>query len=238
MIGDLKGDLVNNAYKMGRISGLTKIPGPRENETGLAELENMANEFLSDGIMTGYKFEEEPDTASEHGLPRKYWTAYESTLACRLLHYYGKEPLQGLRLKQGSTYSKLLANALPIEQSQYPSRQPLGKGNNRWGYYQRYYPETVENNPDYPLHLMCYGDVNNYEESFDAYLVDPEEIASYVLTNSDGLTITNESLSSPVLSYTVQPNGTGLMYVKIVATTDTSRVTTRIIQFDVTKVTI
>jgi hypothetical protein len=122
------------------------------------------------------------------------------------------------------------------------NRMPIGRGNRKWNYnWRRYYP-TIEQAPiSCKTNKMFIDDVDNFVEHFDAYLKDSETIASYVLTADTGLTINSESLATPDVNYQVKAVGGGgeenetPYQIKIVATTSDDRVTTRIINFELTE---
>jgi hypothetical protein len=71
-----KADLINGAYSLMRISGLTVDPSGADLTLALTRLENMAAEFEGRNIITDYNFEQNPQTGSKHNLERKFWYAY------------------------------------------------------------------------------------------------------------------------------------------------------------------
>ena len=77
---------------------------------------------------------------------------------------------------------------------------------------------------------------NNFIEHFDSYLIDPEMLSSYTIKADTGLTIVSDSNEDPDIFYQIQAVGgtssDGLLRVKIVITTDTGRITTRVINFE------
>jgi hypothetical protein len=240
-----KGDLINCAYSRGRISGLTSSPTPEDNELGLQRLENMAEEFHGRNIDVGYNFEDDPDFNSPHNIDKKYWDAFETNLACRLLGDFGKEPITSLFNLMRSGYSFLSSSTAPLQETQYPSRQPVGNANtlrrNRW---RRYYPEITAAPLSSETEHMVVDDIDDYTEHFDAYLLTGETIASYTIEASDGITIVSSSLTSPDVDYRIQADGSGTgegtttSEVKIVATTSDGRIETRLINFSLVTVTV
>ena len=243
MANNLKSDIINGAYAQMRISGITVDPGPTELTVALRRLEGLANELHGRNICPGYYFEEEPDITSPSGLDRKYWYSFECILAMRLLSDFGKgmqDKIDPMLIKNASAQmSFLYSSTAKPRQTQYPSRQSVGAGNSIP--FSRFYspvemaPNTCKTN------RMIIGDIDNFIENFTAYLVDPEEISSYVITADTGLTIVSDSDTSPDIFYQIQADGgtssdiVGLLRVKIVMTTDTGRITTRIINFELTE---
>jgi len=59
---------VLRAYSALRISGLTSKPTADNRATGLAELEDMMNEFRSRNICSTYIFEDEPEANTDSGI--------------------------------------------------------------------------------------------------------------------------------------------------------------------------
>ena len=74
----LKGDIINEAYALIRISGITSQPTPEELEKALDRLESMAEEFFGRNINVNYAFEDEPDPNTPHTMARKYWYGFEA----------------------------------------------------------------------------------------------------------------------------------------------------------------
>ena len=243
MANDLKGDIVNGAYSQMRISGLTVEPSDEDNVLALDRLENMANEFQGRNICTGYYLEDDPDVNSPSGLEKKFWYPFKCVLAVRLLSDFGKGMTPDpLLIKNASAQLSFLyaATANPRE-TQYPNRQAIGAGNSlRYHRYRRFYTPTEEAPNTCATNRMIVGDIDNFIEHFDSYLIDPEEVSSYTIEADTGLTIVSDSLTSPDIDYQIQAVGNdgissdSLLQVKIVATTDTGRITTRVINFELT----
>jgi hypothetical protein len=241
----LKVDFVNGAYKRARISGLTKSPTPEELETGLDILETMASEFQERNICTGYNFEDTPDLNSVHNVERKYWNAYETNLAARLWSdFYGDKPIPPtLVANMRQAFSLLSSSTAQVRSTQYPSRQPIGSGNNLRRYsWRQYYSPVAEAPISCATNKMIVDNVDDFVEHFDAYLNDGEVISSYTIEADTGLTIVSSSNATPDINYRIRADGTSseelntLFQVKIVVTTDDSRVETRLINFELTEV--
>jgi hypothetical protein len=242
----LKGDIINRMYSIMRVSGLTSGPTSDDSELALETLEFLAHE-LEDvwNVSLNYNFEETPDPNAAANIEYKNKYSIAAILAGRLLDDFGKDLTPGLQRKVGAAWSMLMAQsgAENLRQTQYPDRQPVGKGNERWGNrYRRYYRQVAQAPISSATNKMVIDDVNVFVESFASYLGDLEDISSYTIEWTDGLDVTNDSLTSPEISYTVEATGrstdtdTSVEQVKIVATTSDSRVETRLINFDLTKV--
>ena len=237
MPNDLKVDIINGAYSQLRISGITVDPSPEDLVLALRRLEGMANELYGRNVCTGYYLEETPDINSPSGLDKKYWYSFECILAMRLLSDFGKgmQPDPMLAKNASGQMSFLYASTANPQQIQYPARQSIGAGN-FIGPRSDFYAPTAEAPNTCQTNRMTVGDINDFIEHFNSYLVDPEAIASYTIEADTGLTIVSDSDTSPDIFYQIKADGgtsnDGLLRVKIVMTTDTGRVTTRVINFE------
>ena len=234
----LKADVINRAYSKQRISGITSIPTSEDNELALETLEDLAHELEeARNICLGYNFEDEPDLNAPTNIERKNKDALATILGDRLGLDFGKDMNQ---LKVSAAWSILSASAAQAKMTQYPSRQPIGKGNERWGHrYIRFYRPQAEAPTSCETNKMFIGDVDDFVEHFDSYLSDLEDIDTYTIEATDGLTISTSANATPDITYTIQAtggssgSGGGLQQVQIQITTKvTARKETRIINFE------
>lgn len=239
MAGNLKSDLINGAFSILRISGLTVIPKANEQKLALSNLEEMAAEFEANNIYCAYNFTEDPDYNDDSGIELKYRKSFKVLLATRMMSDFGKGANPDPVLMKDSSwhYSYLSARTAQIKEVQAPRTMPTGSGNRFNEYWRRYNYPTAEAPISAATVKMIIGDIEDFEEDFTSYLKETEDVASYVLTADEGLTVVSESLSTPVVSYRIEAVGSnnidpGNFYqIKIVATTDDSRIKTRIINF-------
>lgn len=230
-----KADLIAGAYSQLRISGLTVNPTGSDLQLALERLENMVEEF---DVAIGYNFENVPNASSLHNVKRKYWQALQTNLAVRLIPDFNKEVPEQLQLQANQSLSNLVTDTIVTRQVNYPSRQPVGSGNRSYqGAYNRYYSPTRQapNSPQTVKTIV--GNIDNYSESFEAYLDEAEDLASYVLTAEEGLTVLSESLATPSVNFQLSfAKADPALKVVIVATTTAGRVTTRVVYFEVVDV--
>ena len=238
-VNNTKGDILNRAFSALRISGITVDPSPEDLELALGKLENMAAEFNGRNICTNYTFEDEPDPNTPHNMDRKFWHSYDVNLAVRLMPDYGKGAKPDVTLiRQASAGISFLSSATAlVKEVQHPNRMPVGSGSiigHRWS---RFF-NTQNEAPNTCLTKTMYiGDITDFIEHFDSYLIDGEDIDSYTIEANTGITITADANNTPDINYTVQADGASdgsgisLLYVKIVITTSDGRVETRIINF-------
>ena len=237
----LKGDRINDAYSQMRISGLTVNPTPEDLEIALMRLENMMAEFQSRNICADYNFENSPDPNSPTNVERWAWHGISTNLAIRLIPDFNKAVPQILITQANQSLSNMSGQSALVREINYPNRQPRGRGNttryNRWAKF--YHPQE-----EAPLScatiIMTLDDVDDFIEHFDSYLNSGEVISSYAITADSGLSIVNDSLTSPDVFYRIKAIGAidttsnSFQQVKIVATTDAGRIETRLINFEIT----
>jgi hypothetical protein len=114
----------------------------------------------------------------------------------------------------------------------------LGGGTSgRYGNRQRFNSNPALPPEECATNIIIIGGIDDYSEDFTAYLNAVELISSFVITSDNGLTLVSSSNDSPLISYRIEAvsNSTQGRWqqVKIVITTDSGRVTTRLTSFDV-----
>jgi hypothetical protein len=239
--GTLKGDLINDGYSKLRISGLTVDPTPEDLELALMRLEDMAAEWFERGICAGYYFEDDPDPNTPHNVPRAHRQAFSSNLSLHLIPDFNKQEHPRLYAQASSSLSALSARSArdKLRQVQPPNRQPVGSGNtlrrSRW---LRWYRPAAEVPLDCSSVYMEVGEINDYQEDYTEYLRQGEDLTSYTIEVTDGLTLVSDSLATPVISYRIEAVGgddesESVDSVQIEATTTDGRVDIRTIYFEV-----
>jgi len=227
----LKSDIINDAYSLIRISGVTVQPSAEDNELALGRLEGLAAEWASRGYDVGYKFSDVPDTGDPSGVDIAYKFAFSSGLALRVLTDFGKDIPPSLYASHGGAFSALAGATAITRPTAYPARMPRGSGNRYWGYVQ------VDDAPIAPdVKYIRVGGIAAYSESYKAYLNDGEIIDSVVLSADAGLTILAQALNTDanILTYSIQAGTTqGLQEIKITALTDAGRIEIRNSRFQV-----
>lgn len=239
MIDAYKVDRIAAAYSKLRISGLTVDPNPSDLELALNELENMMAELASRGIEVGYNFELNPDPNSDLGVPQQFWNMINCNLAVRLIADFNKTVPDSLLMQASQSMSNASARCAAdrVRQVQYPSRQPVGSGNRVYSRWARFYGgDQLPPNAPSTLAIMQ-GEVNDFTESFEAYLGKDEAIASYAAVCDTGLVILSSANASPLITYRLAAPDTitaGVwQQVKITITTDIGRVDIRVLNFEV-----
>jgi hypothetical protein len=240
--GDRKIDIINDAFSMLRISGLTVNPRAEDNTLALTRLEDMAAKFFGKNICIGYNFESEPDFNSKSGVSREFWDYIKTCLAIELMPDFGKGKTDIVLQRKGvAAYSFLSTLTATIRRTQPPTTMPLGSGNRR-----RYEPWMRYNHPDTQAPTGCetnkmiVGDINDFTEDFNDYLNLNENIDTYTIEADTGLTIVSDSDDGSIVSYRVEAAGSddsnSLLQIKIIITTTNTRVLTRLINFELSEV--
>lgn len=230
-------DRINAAYSQLRISGLTVNPSPEDISVALNRLEDMMAELEDNrNLFFNYNFEETPDPASVTNVKRSFNQMIATNLAIRLIPDFNKDPSPALIAQATQSLSSasgvLAANRM--REVQYPDRQPRGSGNARRNRWTRFYPSEVRAKNIPSTNYMQLNDVNDFVESFSAYLDSGETISSFTITGSDGVTVQSSANSDPNINYRVKAiTDNSWETVTIVITTSSTRIETRIINFQI-----
>lgn len=232
-------DVINQAYSQMRINGLTVNPTPELITLALSRLEAMMSGFEIYNICVGYNFEAVPDLNSPTGVERGFDLMMETNLATNLIPDFGKQVPPKLE-QMASTWLSNAAGASAvngISEVSYPNRMPRGSGESlRYNRWQRFYREPNEPLDFCTVKKMFVGEINDYTESFNAYLGD-EVISTIVITSTQGINIVSSSNTDDIVSYRVEAIDTSTtgtsQQVTMNVTTDTGRKETRAIEFDI-----
>ena len=198
-----KDDLLNGAFDELRISGLTANPTPKERQSALLKMEEIAAEYESRNICINYLFEEAPNPSSSSGINIQFNQMMKTNLAVRLIPVFGKNSQQSpalidLKNQASASLSNASARTAKVNEVNYPDRQPVGSGNNfRYGQkWRRYYHPK----PDAPISCstndLQLNTVKDYIESWSDFLAAGETITSYIISSTNGLQTTNDQINT------------------------------------------
>jgi len=239
-MSNLKGDIVNDGFSQLRISGITCDPGSEDKKLAIDRLENLMQEMKDRDVCLDWNTEDSPDLNTPSGIKRSQRFAIACILATRLVPDFGKgeKPDPILFKNAGAQSSFLYSSTANPRQTQYPGRQAVGSGNLRR--HRRFYREPARVPNTCESIQMVIGNIDNFVEHFDAWLIDPEDLASYTIESDTGLTIVSDTISATNknINYQVSAVGgnsvrsDGFLQVKIVATSTTGRIETRLINFE------
>jgi hypothetical protein len=246
MIGQVKIDIVNSAYSLLRISGITTQPSGDDITLALNRLEELVHEYQGRNMLLSWNFEETPKANTRHGLPMKYVKPMASSLAMAIITDFGIKPHPALTAQYRSGCSFMQADSAKelIRETQYPARQAIGSGVNlRYNRYQRFYrPEPMAPIDAETTSLMFVGDVDDFYENFKDWLYDNEDILTFTVEADTGLEIISSSEADSVVTFRVQAVGRGqgrgdmAIAVRIRVETSRDRVQTRVQEFEVREV--
>jgi hypothetical protein len=230
-----KVDLISGAYSKLRISGLTVQPTPEDLELALTRLENTMAEIEGGrNICLGYNFEDQPDPNSVSNIPNWSYNGIESLLATKLIPDFNKQVPMQLMMQAGSEMSSISGRVARdrLKQVAYPDRMPVGSGNSQYSRWYRFYRSGSSAPNDCATNYMLTGDISNFTAHFDSWLENSENVVSYTIAGSSKITVSNDALVSPDITYTVEAvSPSSLETVTIVVTSDLGRVHTRIVNF-------
>ncbi|MEE8288926.1 MAG: packaged DNA stabilization gp4 family protein [Nitrosomonadaceae bacterium] len=241
-MAQLKAQLIQSAYSLMRISGLTVSPTPDDQQLALTRLENMAAELAGRNITCGYNLSDFPDPSQRTGLERRFQHMFETNLAVRLVSDFGMEVPNSMvtqSMQSLSSVSAMVA-ADTIRQVMPGRRVPIGEANSlRRMTFNRFYRVPVRAPEDASLHHMYIGDINDYQEPFADYLKEGEDITSFTPLENHGIDVLSMEITPDLsaIDYQVEaliPVQTGpWQQLRIRIKTSTGRITTRIINFEI-----
>ena len=235
----LKIDIIQDAYSQIEVSGLTRKPTPDDVSLALARLEGMGAELEGRNICAGYNLTAVPDPGDEAGIDLQFRQAYASNLALRVLSDFGLTAHPSLVSQASQSMSNMSARTALLRETQYPSRMPRGSGNTRrWQQHSRFYTPIPQAPQSCDTRRMDIGEINDFAETWLDYLdfAAAETIDSYAMDVSSGLTVTGDSLTTPVISFRVEALKIGYQNIIFTVTTSTGRVDRRELPFDISDI--
>lgn len=134
----MKGDLVNQAFDLMRISGLTTKMTPEDMERGLTILERMVLSYENNGLFLSYNKSDTyptPDASEDSGIADSNVSAIVMLLFKNTCPAYGKQ-FPAEMIQEADTAYRGLFSTIPPSRAQNQF-QPSGQGNRRhcgvWG---------------------------------------------------------------------------------------------------------
>ncbi len=235
MAFETKQDVILDAYSRLRISGLTVNPTPEDVTVGIERLESFMEMLEAKNLRLNYRFEEDPDPSTEHGVAKSHFNMMSTNLAVMLSDDFGKPIAPSLAGQARATLSNAYAITASENARQTPqsNRMPIGSGNRWWGRIQRYYPEADQ--ADKYANKLVQGNSQDFEYDFSQYLVDGQTIDSFTIQVDTGLTVVSSTNNSTYISYRLMADSEAELGVKNGAITITyeGKDQTVFIQFEV-----
>ena len=235
-------DIINNAFSLLRISGLTVGPSPFDLKLALGRLEDLANRYFALNLINTWNFEDNPDYNSFCWIPRAVNALMECGLAYDMCPDFGIMPSPSLtaRLNGAMTTASAVISPQLIQEIPYPTRAALGSGLQRRLFpfirYNYQYPMPPEQSATNNIYI---GDENEYTTTWENWLRSGDYVASYDIGADPGMMLISSSLNAQKTTITyrikaINQNKTGnLQQVKIVVTTAAGLINSRIISFNV-----
>jgi len=230
-----KGEHVIRAYAALRISGLTVNASNEDVITGLAELEDMMNEFRSRNICSSYVFEDDVDPNTDSEIASEFNNATQKCLALRLAPYFGKEASVSLQKQANQGLSNWSARSGKTNMINPSNRQPRGSGNTfRFPNWVRFY--RFEN--DAPISCDTFtlkvDEIDFFQVDFSEYLLDGATIVSFTTEATNGVELI--SIVQDVDKFDLECKGkvAGYSFITLTITTSTGRTNPQRINFNIT----
>ena len=195
-------DLVNGAYQLIRISGLTSNAIPEEIVIGMQVADDLAGE-LSTTLNTGYiqpvvYGDSDPDDYS--GLTSQTAGPFKKLLAMELVDFFGKQVPISLKMNADKglrSLEQLLVTVLPM---QNPGTLPIGSGN-EWDYRSdKFYPEPIS---DDGAIYKDEDDVFQLPIDWTQWLADLATLSSVTYEFDAGVVLTDEAITDEASVVTV-----------------------------------
>tara|TARA_R110002096_G_scaffold6702_2_gene30569 strand:- start:208 stop:927 length:720 start_codon:yes stop_codon:yes gene_type:complete len=228
-----KSDLVNGAYQLIRISGLTSAAVPEETIIGLQVADDLAGE-LSTTLNTGYVQpaeygQSDPDDYS--GLTNQTAGPFKKLLAMELVDFFGKQVPISLKMNADKglrSLEQLLVNVLPM---QNPGTLPIGSGN-EWDYRSdKFYPEPISD--DGAIYHNT-TDVFQYAIDWSQWLAGANTLVTVEYEADVGIVLTNETIVDAISTVTVSFSTVGQFTLCSKATDSIGNVTSEKVIYNVT----
>ena len=222
-------DLVNGAYQLIRISGLTSVAIPEETIIGLQVSDDLAGE-LSTTLNTGYIQPTEygqSDPNDYSGLTVQTAGPFKKLLAMELVDFFGKQIPMSLKMNADKglrSLEQLLVTVLPM---QNPGTLPIGSGN-EWDYRSdKFYPEPISDDgaeyhyktdvfpfyKDWSQWLAGAATLVSVEYDFDAGVVLSNEI---IVDNTSTVTVGFSTVGQFTLCAKATDSGGNVKSVKVI----------------------
>ena len=225
-------DLVNGAYQLIRISGLTSNAVPEEISIGVQAADDLAGE-LSTTLDTGYIQPVEYGTSDPNdysGLTAQTAGPFKKLLAIELVDFFGKQVPISLKMNADKglrSLEQLLVNVLPL---QNPGTLPIGSGN-EWDYRSdKFYPEPIS---DDGAEYHYKTDVFPLYKDWSQWLSGAATLASVEYEFDDGVVLSNEIVVDDTSTVTVSFLKVGQVFVCAKATDSNGNITSEKVIYNV-----
>jgi hypothetical protein len=234
-----KGEIVTQALKRIRISGLTSDADPREIVDAIQELDLMIGAWRDRGLDIPYDDTpdfSDPNTNQLSGIIEENNQAVVLNLALNLCDLFGKSPTQTLKQMANATYSSLFSIVMPSRDGN--PYLPMGRGSSYpYSYsfdYNKFFTTEKSAPIDSDTEKLAIGDTYDYTVSWDDWLAEGAAIESYTIKSTNGITLVEHQLQGNEVYFKVTGAIAGVSVIDIkVASTLEDRVDNRAVYFNV-----
>jgi len=237
-----KGEIVTAALKLLRISGLTRLPQGFDLDAGKSVLESTMGELYETNTDVNFSFSDSPSTNQDSGIARSDLFAVSCVLAERIALIYGKKVLDDptFMVNVARAHSYLASKSAITRQVQMPRSMPVGSGNRPYAYNRNYFDPATQVPLSAKSNVLRKYEVEEFIEDFDSKLANTEDISSFTIEASTGLTVVSsaKSSSNKSVEYTVRADGFSYdnneaLVIKIVVTTTESNKIVKPVYFQI-----
>ena len=223
-------DLVNGAYQLIRISGLTSNAVPEEITIGLQVADDLAGE-LSATLNLGYIQPEEygvTDPTALSGLTNQTAGPFKKLLAVELVVFFGKQIPISLKMNADKGLRALEQVLVNVEPMQNPGTLPTGSGNNYNHLDYHFYPEPMSGiNKDK-------ADVFQWDNDWTQWLANESIVAAVTYEVTNGAVLTSKTFDDETSTVTVSFDSVGRFTLCAKATDQRGNVASKSVTYNVT----
>lgn len=190
-----KGEIVNYAYSLLKINGLTTDPNPRMITLAVQTMDIMVSSWKNKGLCLGYSSSAgfgDVQPSQDTGLSDSDNYAVALKLAASLATHFGKALPQSLLGEAKAAFDGLFSPEAPLRQNS--PFIPRGVGNTNDYYRPRYFSVGSIEDSDCSVQDIKLDVIDNYISSWDDTLDETTTISSFTITASDGLEVSDSAI--------------------------------------------
>lgn len=225
-------DLVNGAYQLIRISGLTSNAIPEEITIGVQVADDLAGE-LSTKLNTGYVqplVYGDSDPNDYSGLTNQTAGPFKKLLAMELVDFFGKQIPMSLKMNADKGLRALEQVLVNVNPTQNPGTLPIGSGN-EWDYRSdKFYPEPISDDGAI-YHYKT--DVFPFYNDWSQWLAGEADLVTVEYEFDDGVVLSGEIIVDNTSTVTVSFLKVGQVFLCAKATDSNGNVTSEKVIYNV-----
>lgn len=220
-----KGEIVNYAYSVLKINGLTVRPNPSNISLALQTMDMMVASWRNHGLCNDYSQSESfgnVEPSQESGLSDSDCYAVALKLACALAPHFGKVLPQSLLGEAKTAYEGLFSSDVPLMQNS--PFVPLGSGGTNNDYRPRYFAMDSANESDCSTQSIKLNVIDSFISTWVDSLAATTSITSFTITSTDGLEVSESAIQGfgKEVFYKLKGIATGAQHIIISIVTDVS----------------